>query len=102
MRRRGRVSSSETYGRAVTAFRFSLGRVLDWRQTPLELEEVWFQQKTAAVADIDRQQAALETAAIGADSRVRGWGQLAGRDLDSLASFPVAHPEAGDGPGPEA
>jgi hypothetical protein len=75
--------------------------VLDWRQTLLELEEARFQQKTAAVADIDRQRAALETAAIRGESRVRGWGQLAGRNLASLASFPAAHPEAGDGPGPE-
>jgi hypothetical protein len=71
----------------MTSFRFPLQRVLDWRKTQLELEEVRFKQQLMAVAELDRIRAELEAAGIKAEIQVRGWGSLAGGDLAALGSF---------------
>ena len=68
-------------------FRFRLQKVLDWRQTQLELEEIKFKRQTAALADLDRARAELEAAGVKAEVQVRDWIPLAGRDLAALGSF---------------
>ncbi len=68
-------------------FRFPLQKVLEWRQTQLEIEESRFRQASAAVAELDRAGAALEAAALGAEMEVRQRGSLAGRDLQALGAF---------------
>jgi hypothetical protein len=48
----------------MTAFRFRLQKVLDWRHTQLELEEARYRQAIAAVAEIDRARATLAAEGI--------------------------------------
>src|SRR5580693_299492 len=71
----------------MTSFRFPLQKVLDWRRTQLELEEVRFKQQIAALADLDSARAELEAAGIKAEIQVRGWNALAGCNLAALGSF---------------
>jgi flagellar export protein FliJ len=68
-------------------FRFRLQRVLDWRRTELEMEEIKFKRQTAALADLDRARAELEAAGVKAEVQVRDWRPLAGRDLAALGNF---------------
>jgi hypothetical protein len=69
------------------AFRFSLDRVLAWRQTQLEMEEMQFRKATAALAELDRMRAELEAAAVAAESQVREWSSISGEDLAALGYF---------------
>ena len=71
----------------MTNFRFPLQKVLDWRQTQLELEEARFQQQLAALAAIDRAYAEMEASGITAELEVRRWDPLAGCDLSALGRF---------------
>jgi chromosome segregation ATPase len=71
----------------VNAFRFGLQRILDWRQRQLEAEENRFKRQTAALAEIDRARAALETAGTEAEREVRAWPRVAGRDLAALGEY---------------
>jgi hypothetical protein len=68
-------------------FRFRLQKVLDWRRTQLELEEIKFKRQTAALADLDRARAELEAAGVKAEVQVRDWSPLSGCDLAALGSF---------------
>jgi hypothetical protein len=68
-------------------FRFPLDRVLEWRQTQLEIEELRFKRETAGLADIDRRRAECEASGIQAELQVRAWKQVTGRDLEALGSF---------------
>ena len=68
-------------------FRFPLQKVLDWRQTQLELEEIKFKRQAAALDELDRARAALEAAGVKAEVQVRDWSPLSGRDLAALGSF---------------
>ena len=69
------------------SFRFPLGKVLEWRQTQLEIEEIKFKRETAALAEIDRQCAECEASGIQAELQVRAWDAVTGRDLEALGSF---------------
>ena len=69
------------------SFRFPLQKVLDWRRTELEIEEIKFKRQTAALADLDRARAELEAAGVKAEVQVRDWSPLSGRDLAALGSF---------------
>src|ERR1700730_7124218 len=71
----------------MTSFRFPLQKVLDWRRTQLELEEIRFKQQIAALADLDRARAELESKGIKAEIQVRDWRPLSGGDLAALSSF---------------
>jgi len=71
----------------MTAFRFPLEKVLDWRRTELELARARFEQQTAAVVALDRERAALETSAVQAEMTVRHWAAVTGGDLAALAAF---------------
>src|SRR5689334_21423967 len=71
----------------MTAFRFPLQRVLDWRRTQLELEEARYKQQAAGLAALDRARAEVEAAGIRAEVQVRQWDNLAGRDLAALGAF---------------
>jgi len=71
----------------MSAFRFPLEKVLDWRRSELELAELKFQQLTAALAAVDKARAELETAGIRAEILVRDWSPVCGRDLAALGSF---------------
>ena len=71
----------------MTSFRFPLQKVLDWRQTQLDLAEVRYKQQAAALAELDRARAEIEAAGVKAELQVRDWGQLQGRDLAALGSF---------------
>src|ERR1700730_6488683 len=71
----------------MTPFRFPLQKVLDWRVTQLELEEIRFKQQLMALAGLDRIRAELEAAGMKAETQVRDWGSLAGGDLAALGSF---------------
>jgi hypothetical protein len=71
----------------MTSFRFPLQRVLDWRRTQLELEEIRFKQQLMAVAELDRARAELGAAGMKAESQVRDCTSLAGGDLAALGSF---------------
>ncbi|HEY2016254.1 MAG TPA: hypothetical protein VGH38_22275 [Bryobacteraceae bacterium] len=71
----------------MTSFRFPLQRVLEWRRTQLELEEIQYRRQVAALAELDRQRADLETAGKVAEAQVREWNPLAGGDLEALGGF---------------
>ncbi len=71
----------------MNSFRFKLQRVLQWRQTQLELAELKFKQLAARVAELDRERAALEAAGIRAQVQVRQWNPVAGRDVSALDRF---------------
>ena len=71
----------------MNAFRFSLDKVLAWRRTELDLEEVKFKRQLAALADLDRERAALEAAGVRAEIDTRNFNPLAGGDLAGLANF---------------
>lgn len=68
-------------------FIFPLQRVLDLRQTQLAMEESRVKQQAAALAELDRQQAAAKTAVISAETEVRETPALAGSDLAALGEF---------------
>ncbi|HEY1241592.1 MAG TPA: hypothetical protein VGF16_13595 [Bryobacteraceae bacterium] len=73
----------------MNSFRFPLERALEWRRRQLEIEEGRFKQQAAALAELDRARAELESAAIRAELQVRGWAPLLGRDLSALAGYRV-------------
>ena len=49
------------------AFQFPLERALEWRRRQLEIEESRFKQQAAALAELDRTRAELESVAIRAE-----------------------------------
>ena len=71
----------------MTAFKFPLKRVLDWRRTQLELEEARYKQQAAALAELDRERAEIEAEGIRAEVQVREWSPVTSGDLAALASF---------------
>lgn len=71
----------------MNSFRFPLQKVLDWRRTQLELEDLRFRQQTAAMADLDRASAQLSAAGNTAERQVRVWNPVAGGELAALGSF---------------
>ncbi len=68
-------------------FEFPLDRVLEWRQTQLEMEEAKFRRELEAVASLDRDRAALEAAEMAAEVHVRNWRPVAGRDVIALGGY---------------
>jgi hypothetical protein len=71
----------------MTTFRFNLQRVLQWRLTQLELEEVKFRQQAATVAELERARGEWQAAGMRAEAEVRGWKPVVGRDLSALGGF---------------
>ena len=71
----------------MSAFRFPLAKVLEWRRTQLEMEELQFKRESAALAEIDRLRAECEASGIKAELQVRAWNPVTGRDLEALGSF---------------
>jgi len=71
----------------MTAFRFRLERVLEWRRTQLELAEARFKQQAAALGALDRMRAETEASGIRAEIEVRRQSRVAGRDLEALGHF---------------
>lgn len=73
----------------MTSFRFPLKRVLDWRNTQLELEEAKYKQQAASLAELDRTRAEIEAEGIRAEIQVREWSPVTSGDLSALATFRV-------------
>jgi flagellar export protein FliJ len=73
----------------MTAFKFPLKRVLDWRRTQLELEEARYKQQAAKLAELDRTRAEIEAEGIRAEVQVREWNPIVGSDLEALSTFRV-------------
>jgi hypothetical protein len=73
----------------MTSFRFRLEKVLALRHTQLELAEARYRQQVQAMAELDRQQAAWDSAASGAEKQVRAWSPLDGSDLTALGAFRI-------------
>jgi flagellar export protein FliJ len=71
----------------MNAFRFPLQKVLDYRRTQLELEELRFRQQSAAMGDLDRASAQLSASGNTAERQVRAWNPVAGGELAALGSF---------------
>ncbi len=71
----------------MATFRFPLRKVLEWRQTQLEMEEIKFKREAAALAEIDRRRAECEASGIQAELQVRAWVPVTGRDLEALGSY---------------
>jgi flagellar export protein FliJ len=71
----------------MSAFRFRLARVLEWRRTELALAETRFRQQTAAIATLDRARATLDASAIRAEMQVRDAPRIEGADLGALDGF---------------
>lgn len=71
----------------MSAFRFSLERVLAFRRRQLELEQARYRQCAAAVEALDRARAELEASGARAETQVRAWSPVAGSDLAALAYF---------------
>jgi hypothetical protein len=71
----------------MSAFRFPLEKVLNWRRTQLEIEEAKLQRLVAQRLALERARAELEAAGVHAEADVRGWGSVAGGDLAALSGF---------------
>jgi flagellar export protein FliJ len=69
------------------AFRFRLDRVLDWRRTEMEMEETRLKQLRAALADLDREKASLESTRDNAAQAVVARGTVDGADLQLLSGY---------------
>jgi flagellar export protein FliJ len=68
-------------------FRFRLDQVLRWRRTELDLEEGRLKQLHAAVAALDLERAALESARDDAGRSLFSQAAIYGADLQLLASY---------------
>jgi flagellar export protein FliJ len=71
-------------------FRFRLDRVLDWRRTQMEMEETRLKQMHAALAALDQEKAALESARDHAGQVVLGSHRVDGAELQLLSSYKAA------------
>lgn len=71
----------------MSAFRFSLERVLEWRRAQLAIEESRFRERQASLAALDAERAALEASGIEAEMEVRARHPLSGDDLAALGAF---------------
>ncbi len=71
----------------MTAFRFPLAKVLEWRRAQLQAARGRFQRQAAMVAGLDAERAALEAAADRAQMEVRRAEFLRGSDLEALDGF---------------
>ncbi|HXS98679.1 MAG TPA: hypothetical protein VN736_28980 [Candidatus Limnocylindrales bacterium] len=68
------------------SFRFSLQKVLEWRQTELELAEAGYKRETSAVLAIDEARRDLAREAESAELEVRR-GAVRGCDLSALSNY---------------
>jgi hypothetical protein len=68
-------------------FRFSLQKVLQWRQTELELREIQCKRRAAEVAALDGAREGLRSAADRAEREIRKRDAVDGSDLAALGSF---------------
>jgi flagellar export protein FliJ len=71
----------------MTAFRFRLQKVLEWRHTRLDLAEARYRQQCAELASLDRDRAALADEAMRTEASVRSWNPVTQRDLAALGEF---------------
>jgi flagellar export protein FliJ len=71
----------------MTAFRFRLEKVLQWRRKQLDLEEAKYQQRVREIAELEAERSSMEAAGIGAETQVRAWSPVTGSDLAALASY---------------
>jgi flagellar export protein FliJ len=71
----------------MTGFRFSLEKVLDWRRTQLEFEEIQYRRQLAMLAELDHQQAELQESGKSAERQVREWNPVAAGELEALGGF---------------
>lgn len=71
----------------MTAFRFRLEKVLQWRRKQLELEEAKYQQRVREVAELQAERSRIAAAGTGAETQVRAWSPLTGSDLAALANY---------------
>ncbi len=74
----------------MTGFRFPLEKALEWRRGQLELERSKLRIEIDALADLDRQRAELEAAAVRAELTLRGGAAVTGADLAALGEFRAA------------
>ena len=71
----------------MNAFRFSLEKVLDWRRTQLELEEIQYRRQLAMLAELDRRETELQESGKSAERQVREWNPVAAKELEALGGF---------------
>src|SRR5262245_24785694 len=71
----------------MTSFHFPLERVLQWRRTHLELEEVQYRRRMSELVALDRQRAEIEAAGQTAERQIREWNPLAAGELEALGGF---------------
>ena len=71
----------------MTSFRFPLQKILDWRRTQLDVEEVQYRQQAAAMAALDSASAQLQASGMAAERQVRNWKPVAGSELEALGSY---------------
>ena len=69
------------------SFQFRLARVLEWRQTELELADGRFRRQLEVLAELDRERALLAEQRSSAESEVRADPHLSGSDLAAFAAF---------------
>jgi hypothetical protein len=69
------------------SFEFRLARVLEWRQTELELADGRFCRQLEVLAELDRERALLAERRSTAEAEVRAGPNLSGSDLAALAAF---------------
>ena len=68
-------------------FRFRLARVLEWRETELELAESRLRNHLAWLAELEQRSAALAAERLAAEADIRACRQVSGADLAALAAF---------------
>src|SRR5579863_6713572 len=71
----------------MTTFKFRLERVLNWRQTRLEMEQFTLTRLAAECARWDRVLVELENSRAHAESLVSSSASLHGRDLQAMVRY---------------
>ena len=71
----------------MNAFQFPLQRVLDWRRTQLELEEVQLRRQRSVLVALEARQAQLAASGSDAERQIREWSPVAAGELEALGGF---------------
>ena len=69
------------------SFRFRLDKALEWRRAQLDIEEARYKREIVALAELDRRRDALLDSSRRAETQVREWDGVTGRDLAALGEF---------------
>jgi flagellar export protein FliJ len=71
----------------MNAFHFPLQKVLEWRRTQLDLEEIQLRRQRSVLGTLDARRAQLDASGSDAERQIRGWSPVAAGELEALGGF---------------